>query len=168
MTKFENIKQVQSHLTTDIKVVELELKSQFRCNGSDNYLNWLDEVLYNDSANIHTSFDRDEYEFGIYDNPLNLYNKIKSLDNPDAYPKQVARIAAGYCWKWSTQLEDNGDLKKDVVIGDFSMPWETNNVRARGIFRDLYASSADTWAIEPGGINQVGCIFSIQGCCNVA
>lgn len=163
LTKFENIKQVQSHLTTDIKVVELELKSQFRCNGSDNYLNWLDEVLYNDSANIHTSFDRDEYEFGIYDNPLNLYNKIKSLDNPDAYPKQVARIAAGYCWKWSTQLEDNGDLKKDVVIGDFSMPWETNNVRARGIFRDLYASSADTWAIEPGGINQVGCIFSIQG-----
>ena len=43
------------------------------------------------------------------------------------------------------------------------MPWETNNVRARGQFRDKYASSADTWAIEPQGINQVGCIFSIQG-----
>lgn len=52
---------------------------------------------------------------------------------------------------------------KDAKIGDFEMPWETNNVRARGQFRDKYASSADTWAIEPQGINQVGCIFSIQG-----
>lgn len=90
-------------------------------------------------------------------------NKIKTLDNPDGHPKQVARIAAGYCWRWSTQLAPDGDLIKDVKIGDFEMPWETNNVRARGQFRNKYASSADTWAIEPQGINQVGCIFSIQG-----
>lgn len=163
LTKFENIRQVQSNHTSKINVVEFELKSQFRCNGSDNYLDWLDEVLYKNSANIHTTFDRDEYEFGIFDNPHDLYNKIKSLDTPNAHPKQIARIAAGYCWKWSTELDANGDLKKDVIIGDFAMPWETNNVRARGIYHDLYASSADTWAIEPGGINQIGCIFSIQG-----
>jgi len=163
LTKFDNINQVQSSLASDINIVELELKSQFRCNGSDNYLDWLDEVLYKDSANILTSFDRDEYEFGIFDNPHDLYEKIKSLNKPDAQPKQVSRIAAGYCWKWSTELDSNGDLKKDVVIGDFAMPWETNNVRACGIFRNQYASSADTWAIEPEGVNQVGCIFSIQG-----
>lgn len=163
LTKFENIHQVQSTLTTDINIVELELKSQFRCNGSDNYLDWLDEVLYNDSANISASFDRDEYEFDIFDNPHDLYEKIKSLNKPETHPKQISRIAAGYCWKWSTELDSNGDLKKDVVIGDFAMPWETNNVRARGIYRSLYASSADTWAIEPEGVNQVGCIFSIQG-----
>ena len=42
------------------------------------------------------------------------------------------------------------------------MPWETLKP-AREPFRRLYASSADTWAIEPEGINQVGCVFSIQG-----
>lgn len=150
-------------MTTPINIIQLELKSQFRCNGSDNYLDWLDEVLYKPYDLVKTSFSNQEYDFQIFGTPQALYDKIKSLDNPNGHPKQVARIAAGYCWRWSTQLAPDGDLIKDVKIGDFEMPWETNNVRARGQFRDKYASSADTWAIEPQGINQVGCIFSIQG-----
>ena len=42
------------------------------------------------------------------------------------------------------------------------MPWETLT-RPRMPYRDMYASSADTWALEPAGINQIGCVFSIQG-----
>ncbi len=95
----------------------------------------------------------------MFDSPKDLYESIHSLFDSG----KSARIAAGYCWHWSTELEPNGDLKKDVVIGDFKMPWETNTIRARAPYRDLYASSADTWATEPQGINQIGCIFSIQG-----
>lgn len=163
LTKEECFSQVKSSFNGDIRIVELELKSQFRCNGSDNYLDWLDEVLYTSSNKVNARFSTNEYEFEIFDSPHKLYDKIKSLNDSDAAPKQVARIAAGYCWRWSTVLKPDGDLIKDVKIGDFEMPWETNNVRARGTFRDMYASSADTWAIEPQGINQVGCIFSIQG-----
>lgn len=163
ISKEDCISEVRSTLTTHINIIQLELKSQFRCNGSDNYLDWLDEVLYKPYDLIKTSFSSQEYDFQIFETPQALYDKIKSLDNPNGHPKQVARIAAGYCWRWSTQLAPDGDLVKDVKIGDFEMPWETNNVRARGQFRDKYASSADTWAIEPQGVNQVGCIFSIQG-----
>lgn len=163
ITKEDCIADVRTTLTTPINIIQLELKSQFRCNGSDNYLDWLDEVLYKPYDLVKTSFSNQEYDFQIFGTPQALYDKIKSLDNPNGHPKQVARIAAGYCWRWSTQLAPGGDLIKDVKIGDFEMPWETNNVRARGQFRDKYASSADTWAIEPQGINQVGCIFSIQG-----
>ena len=163
LTKEDCIAEVKSTLKTPINIIELELKSQFRCNGSDNYLDWLDEVLYKPYNEVNKSFSDSEYDFQIFGTPQALYNKIKSLDKPHAAPKQVARIAAGYCWRWSTQLAPDGDLVKDVKIGNFKMPWETNNVRARGPYRDLYASSADTWAIEPQGINQVGCIFSIQG-----
>ena len=163
ITKEDCIADVRTTLTTPINIIQLELKSQFRCNGSDNYLDWLDEVLYKPYDLVKTSFSNQEYDFQIFGTPQALYDKIKSLDNPNGHPKQVARIAAGYCWRWSTQLAPDGDLIKDVKIGDFEMPWETNNVRARGQFRDKYASSADTWAIEPQGINQVGCIFSIQG-----
>ncbi len=163
ITKEDCIADVKTTLSTPIKIIQLELKSQFRCNGSDNYLDWLDEVLYKPYDLVKTSFSNQEYDFQIFGTPQALYDKIKSLDNPDGHPKQVARIAAGYCWRWSTQLAPDGDLVKDVKIGEFEMPWETNNVRARGQFRDKYASSADTWAIEPQGINQVGCIFSIQG-----
>ena len=61
-------------------------------------------------------------------------------------------------------ISDRLDLELDVVIGDFRMPWETKDGhRPRPPFRNRYASSADTWATEPAGINQIGCIFSIQG-----
>lgn len=163
LSKENCISHVKSHFEGKVNVIELELKSQFRCNGSDNYLDWLDEVLYSSSNHVKTRFSKEEYEFEVFNSPQKLYDKIKSLDAPNATPKQIARIVAGYCWRWSTTLGPDGDLIKDVQIGDFAMPWETNNVRAKGKYRDRYASSADTWAIEPQGINQVGCIFSIQG-----
>lgn len=143
----------------DVKVLQVELKTQFRCNGSDNYLDWVDDVIFKPSDRIHHFFKKSDYDFRIYDSPQNLYNAIRTMFDSG----KSARVAAGYCWHWSTELDVNGDLKKDVVIGDFKMPWETNLVRARGSFREMYASSADTWATEPQGINQIGCIFSIQG-----
>ena len=99
-----------------------------------------------------------------------MYDEIKRLDNPDGTPKTTARIAAGYCWEWKGDRMSNGDLSKEVIIKDaagntiFAMPWETQKgKRPSGAFRDMYASSAETWATEPAGINQVGCVFSIQG-----
>lgn len=142
-----------------IKVLEVELKTQFRCNGSDNYLDWVDDVLFKPATRIQHFFKSTDYDFRLFDSPNDLYESIHSLFDSG----KSARVAAGYCWHWSTELEPNGDLKKDVVIGDFKMPWETNTIRARAPYRDLYASSADTWATEPQGINQIGCIFSIQG-----
>lgn len=42
-------------------IVEVELKSQFRCNGSDNYLDWLEQVIYNEP--VKSSFKEDEFDF---------------------------------------------------------------------------------------------------------
>ncbi len=161
-SEIDKIKSLEdaSHLFNgEVKVLTIELKTQFRCNGSDNYLDWIDEVVFKKSSEVKRSFRKDEYDFKIFDSPQSLYDAIHSLFDSG----KTARVAAGYCWHWSTELAADGDLKKDVVIGDFKMPWETNNVRARSPYREKYASSADTWATEPQGINQIGCIFSIQG-----
>lgn len=163
MVKFNNIKDVKSSLTSPIKTIQLNLKSQFRCNGSDNFLDWLDQALYGTAEDVTVRFSPQEYTFEAFDSPAALMDKIKSLDNPDANPAIVARGVAGYCWDWSDDLLPDGDLQKDVKIGSWEMPWETKSTRPRGIFRDKYASSADTWAIEPQGINQLGCIFTAQG-----
>lgn len=162
--KKDNISDVDSSFVGEVTVLDFELKSQFRCNGSDNYLDWLDETLYRPYNSVQTTFDKKEYDFRVFDSPNELYAKIRELDQPNGNPKQSARIAAGYCWEWKGELTPEGDLKKEVVLDDynFAMPWETLKP-ARAPFRYNYASSADTWALEPEGINQVGCVFSIQG-----
>lgn len=57
----------------------LELESQFRCNGSDGYLAWVDDVLQiRDTANSD-GFDID-YDIQIMDNPNDVKNKIFELN----------------------------------------------------------------------------------------
>ena len=88
-------------------------------------------------------------------------------------PKQTARIAAGWCWEWSDkELTPEGDLLKEVtIVGQdwkgnefpiFQMPWETQ-VTPKGDFLYKYAKNAEVWANQNEGINQIGCIFSMQG-----
>ena len=173
-----------------INIIEIELQDQFRCNGSNNYINWLDQVLYGDKSQGELiDLDTDAYEFGVFDTPQELYAKIRSLDGYAQYADQLqkdlgegftydklyhetknksftqsARLAAGYCWKWNDRTLANGDLPHDVTIPeyDFSMPWETK-ARPRGDYAKKYAENADEWCNQHEGVNQIGCIYSLQG-----
>ena len=138
------------------KVEECELKSQFRCNGSDNYLNWLEQVLYNKP--VTSRFEAEDFDLQIMDTPQEMYDSLVEQNNE---PNQTARIMAGFCWPWSTEVID-GDLVKDVQIGSFAMPWETSD---RVNFKQLTQKYPKwfEWAYKPDGIKQVGCIYTAQG-----
>ena len=137
------------------KVEECTLTSQFRCNGSDNYMDWIEQVLYN--RPVTSKFDLTDFNLQILDSPQEMYNRIVEHDN---VPGESARIMAGFCWKWSDKLDENGDLIKDVEIGNFKMPWETH----RNITKvpKGYVKWFE-WAYKPEGIKQVGCIYTAQG-----
>ncbi len=132
-----------------------ELKSQFRCNGSENYLDWVESVLgHNNEEKILTK--EDNFDFRIVSSPNELYEIIKQKNSMKG---MTARIVAGYCWPWSTRLDSNNKLVKDVKIGDFEMPWETHmNINAPEGYVKWYE-----WAYKPEGIKQVGCIYTAQG-----
>ncbi|MDG7001740.1 MAG: DUF2075 domain-containing protein, partial [Nitrososphaerota archaeon] len=138
------------------EIFEFELKTQFRCNGSDGYLNWLDDVLgVRNTANLMLT-SKERMDFKIFDDPKSLYEEImrKNAEKPNS-----ARMVAGFCWPWSNPNPD-GTLKEDVIIGDFKMTWEAKNDAARlapGIPR------AALWAYDPNGANQMGSIYTIQG-----
>ena len=136
---------------------DFELKTQFRCNGSDGYMNWIDNTL-DIRETDHTYLTKNEkMDFRIFDSPVELYEAIKAKN---AEKQNSARLVAGFCWSWSDPNPD-GTLKKDVVIGkDFKMTWEAKNNAAKlapGI------PKASLWAYDPNGINQIGSIYTIQG-----
>lgn len=138
------------------RVEECTLTSQFRCNGSDNYLNWIEEVLYNKS--VDSVFGESDFDFKVFDDPSEMYERLVEQDRKEG---QSARLMAGFCWPWSTKVVD-GDLVKDVRIGDFAMPWETHEKVEFRALRVKYPKWFE-WAYKPEGIKQCGCIYTAQG-----
>ncbi len=140
----------------DRSVAEVTLESQFRCMGSNDYLRWLESVLGYTEEVLKLRSD-EVFEFRIFGSPQALYNAIKGKE---AEKRNSARLVAGFCWPWSTKLDAQGQLSKDVVIGDFAMPWETHDkiTRVPPGYVKWYQ-----WAYRPEGIKQVGCIYTAQG-----
>lgn len=135
--RFNLLKEEAKKQNSTVHVVELD--SQFRCAGSGNYLEWLDDALYDRKQDIQLDGD---FDFQVVDSPHELYEKVVK--------EKGGRLLAGYAWEWNTKRVD-GELPKDVVveIHDFAMPW---NDPAR-----------IDWAIHPEGSEQIGCIHTVQG-----
>jgi hypothetical protein len=125
------------------EVQEGRLLSQFRCNGSDGYLSWLDGVLGIQEETANPTLEGIDYDFRVVDDPNELRRLIEERNRED----DKARIVAGYCWDWVSK--NNPDSVPDITIDDFSMYWNL--------------SSDGTYAISKGSINQVGCIHTTQG-----
>lgn len=123
-------------------ITELTLESQFRCNGSDGYLAWLDNTLQIRDT-VNKTLDDIDYDFRIMDSPQELHDLIIEK-NKD---KNKARLLAGYCWKWISKKDPT---LKDIVIGDYGATW---NLEEDG----------QGWIIKPDSASEVGCVHTSQG-----
>lgn len=131
------IKKWGAYLNANI--MKLKLESQFRCNGSDNYLKFIDYLL-----GITNDYDgKINYDITICDSPQELESliKTKNIEN------NKSRIVAGYCWKWNKDEIDNTNYH-DIKIGEYGISW---NLGAK-----------QTFAIDDS-INEAGCVHSVQG-----
>lgn len=139
----------------DSVIFEYDLEVQFRCAGSDGFINWINNTLgIERTANV--LWDGAEgFDFRILGSPISLENAIRDRVSEGF----SGRVSAGFCWPWSKPRPD-GTLEEDVVIGDYSRPWDAkpgNWKLAPGI------PPASLWATDPNGINQIGCVYNIQG-----
>lgn len=121
-----------------------ELKSQFRCNGSDGYIAFLDDVLQiRDTAN-YNGFDG-EYEIKIFDDPVKMRDELR-LKNKHS---NACRMVAGYCYEWVSKGKENTGIPDIRLENGFEAQWNFN--------------STETWAIDPESFEQIGCIHTCQG-----
>ncbi len=126
------------------RITEMELVSQFRCNGSDGYLAWLDHTLeIRDTAN----FDMEgiDYDIRIMDSPVKMQELIIERN---CASHNRARILAGYCWNWRKEGVNDPSVH-DIKIGDFEISWNLKNTT--------------TFAIDEDSVHEAGCIHTSQG-----
>lgn len=125
------------------EVMELELESQFRCNGSNGYLAWLDDVLgIRKTANYN--LEGLDYDFRVCSSPQELQRLIKEKNEIN----NKSRILAGYCWDWPSRGRKDSSYH-DIVIGNFGISWNLDNGKA--------------FATSESSINEAGCIHTTQG-----
>jgi hypothetical protein len=139
----------------DVDIHEYELTTQFRCGGSETFIEWVNDTLGIVKSASPVLEPSDSFEFRICQTPFELEQLIRARVDEGF----TARMMAGYCWPWSMPNGD-GTLVDDVVIGDWSRPWNAKPDASRlapGI------PKAPLWAYSPGGIDQVGCIYTAQG-----
>ncbi|WP_103108890.1 DUF2075 domain-containing protein [Brevibacillus reuszeri] len=126
-------------------VTEVRLESQFRCNGSDGYLAWVDDVLQvHETANSNHL--GSNYDLRVFSDPNLLRREIEMLNQRN----NRSRLVAGYCWDWRKEGKNNPNFH-DIELPEynFGMSWNLAN--------------SDTWAINENSISEVGCIHTSQG-----
>ena len=138
-----------------LELREFELEAQFRSNGSDSFIRWVDNTLDLDrTPQVLWSMD-DEFDFRIVASVRELERLIRLRSSDGA----TARLVAGFCWPWSDP-DASGQLEPDVTVGEWSMPWNAKDGVGRlgpGI------PKSDFWASAREGIDQVGCVYTAQG-----
>ena len=127
------------------EVIVMDLPSQFRCNGSDGYLAWIDNTLgIRKTANV--TLEGIDYDFQVVDSPVELHRLIREK-NETENSGSGSRVVAGYCWPWASKK--NPEVT-DINIGDYKVRWNKT-------------SDGFLWAIAENSINEVGCIHTCQG-----
>jgi uncharacterized protein len=125
-------------------VERLELTSQFRCGGSDDYMAWLDETLGVHADTSHY-FSLDKFDFQIFESPVELHKTIKEKNKVN----NKSRVVAGYCWDWISQKKPE---LSDITINEFGYKATWN-----------LTSDGSEWIISTKSVEEVGCIHTCQG-----
>ncbi len=144
------------------QVEVVRLAGQFRCGGSQKYDEWVLRLLGLTArapvpwSELIRNTDED-YVVAALPSAQKLESWLLTR-RPDS--GDTARIAAGYCWRWSDPVvvEGRKTLVDDVTIDEWRRPW---NAKPEKPVPDVPASHY--WASDARGFGQVGCIYTAQG-----
>ena len=119
-----------------------ELTSQFRCDGSDGYISFLNNLLeIKQTAN--TTFEFNKLQVKVFDDPNKLRDELRELNKIN----NKARMIAGYCYDWNVK-KGRGEWDIELENG-FKAKWNLEN--------------DDHWAVNPNSFEEIGCIHTCQG-----
>ena len=122
---------------------EAKLVSQFRCNGSDAYIQFIDDILQRTEESVTVDLDELNFDFRIFDSAIELREALREKNAIN----NKSRMVAGYCYDWNVK-HGRGDY--DIMLPDgFKAKWNLEKDKI--------------WAINPNSFEEVGCILTAQG-----
>jgi DUF2075 family protein len=127
------------------RVIENEetiLTSQFRCNGSDQYIQLLNNILQIGES-VDIDLEELNFDIKVFDNPNEWRDALRKKNQIN----NKARMVAGYCYDWNVKHKRG---TYDISLGN-------------GFFAKWNLADDKIWAINPNSFEEVGCIHTAQG-----
>ncbi len=122
---------------------DLVLSSQFRCNGSDAYISFLDNLL-EIRRTANPDLDYEGFDLRVYDDPNEMRDALREKNEIN----NKARMVAGYCYDWNVK---NRRGEWDVMLDKgFKAKWNLEK-------------NSTLWSILPESFEEIGCIHTAQG-----
>lgn len=127
-------------LLNEKKTLKLELTSQMRVQGGQNYIKFVDELLHV-KRDIKNTYSAKDYELLVFDSLIDLYDELGKREEKDG----LCRLVAGYSWPWASK-EDKTAI--DIEIEGLDFQWNQTD---------------KDWINSPNAFKEIGCIHTTQG-----
>lgn len=123
-------------------VKEVKLVSQMRIKGGDNYLEFVDNLLYNRTEKLKDKkFESSNYDLRLFDDMKLMMREIKKRE----VEYGLSRTLSGYSWPW---VSKNDKTKPDIIIDGVELRWNKTN---------------SDWINSTQDVTEMGCIHTTQG-----
>jgi len=129
-------------LLNDSDTLKLELTSQMRVKGVNNYINFVDELL-NIKRKEKSTYNSEQYELFVFDSLKDLYSELAKREKLNG----LCRLIAGYSWPW---LSKENKTAIDIEIEDLKFQWNQTD-------KDWINTE------NAKKLKEIGCIHTTQG-----
>ncbi|MDB9755093.1 DUF2075 domain-containing protein [Winogradskyella sp.] len=125
--------------------IEIELKSQMRSNGGNDYITFVDDLL-NIKRESKSFYTPENYDLVVFDSMKDMYEQLTIKEEKHG----LCRLVAGYSWPWmSDPKKKTPDLNAiDIAIDGVELQWNKTD---------------KDWINSESAFNEVGCIHTTQG-----
>jgi DUF2075 family protein len=127
------------HLLTTSK--ELELHSQLRVRGGNDYISFIEQLLHLGLPKNGRHFKQEEYDCLLFDSIADFSDAIAQKEQEHG----LARMVAGYSWEWKSKKEPTA---MDIEIEGITFQWN---------------KQYNQWINSKNAAREIGCIHTTQG-----
>lgn len=133
-------------LLNEKNTLQLNLKSQMRVKGGNNYIQFVDDLLQV-KRKKSKKYQEEKYEMFVFDNFVDLHTELIKRESQFG----LCRMIAGYSWPWlsNPKLDPKPSLNiTDIELDGLKFKWN---------------STDKDWINSPNAFNEIGCIHTTQG-----
>ncbi len=161
-TEGVTLQQLRQHAqASGLSFAHIDLISQFRCNGSPAYQQWVDDLFHPEGP--ASVWEGNDYDLAVADDPEQLEQWVAEHIRGG----RTARMTAGFCWPWDSP-------PTPPLLAEVEIPWQSpagprvwarpwNSRADEPAFDHPDVPARPFWATDTGGHDQVGCIYTAQG-----